>query len=578
MSYLATTALTQFWQKNEPLLCLGTQCLEVEESELAGYGPLEIMPYPWAGRDARDKARAEIDALFELYLDRLVPRMEAIHGAGYSDHAWRVVMGSWLFQALNVIYDRYHVIEAATHRWNFTSILPEHMVAPVPDSAYHFYYHGITDQYNFWLYGEVMRFLGCHLETKKEKLEFRSDEPAISGMRAAARKLLGQSFGRAAGLLGDYCRVIGHDTYFGFGVDLELMLKSRFRYLPSIMPSRPEIEVSIDGRMRDSLTDGLPALSKFETFFNSMLPRIIPKSFLEGFDIMKRIGHAREIRPRRLIMSSGAWHYDEPFLHHAAAHHDAGGALAGVQHGGTYGVHAWVPHQSLEISKVDRFYSWGWEKPATLPKVKPFIASKMAGRGEIGASNKRDGILFISTGESRYPMSHQIVAGQLDTYFALQHDFFSALPDNLVSKVTYRDLGERFGRRHVERLSSAFETIMMDDWSASFTERMAGNRICVIDHLSTTWLEALAANVPVIIYGADAYDHVEDLPERLAVLQKGGIIFETAAEAAEALVKRYDDVESWWKCRTVQAARKEFCKSFLPDGASVASAWLKELL
>ena len=107
---------------------------------------------------------------------------------------------------------------------------------------------------------------------------------------------------------------------------------------------------------------------------------------------------------------------------------------------------------------------------------------------------------------------------------------------------------------------------------------MAGIMICVIDHLSTSWLEEMVEIVPVIFYGADAYDHVEDLPERLAVLQEGGIMLKTAAEAAEALVERYDDVESWWTCRTVQAARREFCKAFLPDGASVASAWLKELL
>ena len=102
---------------------------------------------------------------------------------------------------------------------------------------------------------------------------------------------------------------------------------------------------------------------------------------------------------------------------------------------------------------------------------------------------------------------------------------------------------------------------------------MRESRVVVIDHLATSYLEALAMNVPTVFAWDPAIcsfrPEVEQMFERLADV---GVFQKDAEQAAAHVNQIYGDPMQWWMSEPVQTVRSEFVNRFV----RVSHDWFRE--
>jgi putative transferase (TIGR04331 family) len=111
--FLATTANTDFWDRENELLFLGFWCSKkptfATEKKLRGH----CVPYHWEHRSDFLQVAKTANNAYELFLPRLTEALNGAHGQDNSVEYWRIVVGLWLYYFIGVCLDRFLSIKAA---------------------------------------------------------------------------------------------------------------------------------------------------------------------------------------------------------------------------------------------------------------------------------------------------------------------------------------------------------------------------------------------------------------------------------------------------------------------------------
>ena len=105
--FLATTALTEFWNKDQEILALGAGCLLYDkrsEWESLNY---RVMPRVWDDRQRFYQASRYLEGCQEQVLEQIAGYLNSVHKVSRSQRYWRIIIGPWLFDHLQCVYDRY---------------------------------------------------------------------------------------------------------------------------------------------------------------------------------------------------------------------------------------------------------------------------------------------------------------------------------------------------------------------------------------------------------------------------------------------------------------------------------------
>ncbi|EMN88888.1 hypothetical protein LEP1GSC108_2446 [Leptospira weilii str. UI 13098] len=102
--------------------------------------------------------------------------------------------------------------------------------------------------------------------------------------------------------------------------------------------------------------------SDFEKFIHSIIPKQIPKVYLEGYsELIQMIKRLPWPSSPQLIWTSNAHNSDEVFKTWAAEKIEKGSKLVIGQHGGNYGIAKWSFNEDHDVEISDRYLSWGWD-------------------------------------------------------------------------------------------------------------------------------------------------------------------------------------------------------------------------
>jgi putative transferase (TIGR04331 family) len=162
-------------------------------------------------------------------------------------------------------------------------------------------------------------------------------------------------------------------------------------------------------------------------------------------------------------------------------------------------------------------------------------------------------------------------------YYPMKEAFFGALHRSTQARVLYRPYLHEYGWRERDRVKAMLSDVRFDE-SPRATPGMQSASLVVIDHPGTSFLEALAINVPTILF----WDS-QQCPERdeaapsFALLRKAGILFDDPRAAAEQVNRVTDDPGHWWKSGAVQDARAAFSSKFALTDPQWKAAWVKAL-
>jgi putative transferase (TIGR04331 family) len=575
--FLATTALEAFWDTSGPVVFLGPWCCLYRRKEAWQALDATMLPGPFDGDSMALSGHIAVGAMYEAVLPVLAARMNALHGTGHDLRYWRIMLGPWLHVYLSVLHDRHaHIARAlACHPDLRTVVLAEESYV-VAESTHDFIERLHLDSFNLQFYSRILVVLGHRFPARA--LDEAPPRPVTvePGWKKRAVRRGTTLWARVAATASR--SVLLKDSYFSKSVELGLIKGSGGRISPIWGPTARLSNCEPDSALRDRLHGlelGSDALSHCVA---AMLPNDIPTCFVEGYDALCRAAHSEFPLTPAVIFSANAWYYDEVFKAWAAGCQERGSKLLGSQHGDNYGALRCMPSEDHEMAIVDDYYTWGWERTGTAARVKPMPAPKLAGRERRQADNRKEGVLWVSTMLPRYLVQFPWLPADFTVYLSWQARFAAALSQPVSAATRLRPHREDNGWDLANRLRDQVPELRIESWNIPFQDSVRGCRLYVCDHLSTTFLEALASNTPTLLFWDSRANVIRpEAREYYDLLRAHGILFDTPEAAAEAVNAIYSDVEAWWNEPARQRAVARFCHRFARTVPDALALWSEEL-
>lgn len=515
-----------------------------------------------------------IDELAEDWRGRLNGR----HGLDRGPDYWDYHLRPWLVMAVSAIYRRYleladfasrngtepYVVEAAANDpdWAPTD-LPDLWERVLSSHAF-----------NFWLNSRIVREL-CPPAWKLREVELAAPPAAC---RTEAKP----------GLLG---RLLVHRSESPAGLLERLAPHRRCRHVPglrawqivfsALLSALPAKRLERPALPRRSASAPDPAARRL---IETLLPMLLPRSLGEDFAVRD----AAAVRPRywpgkvNLIGPALVMNEAEKFkLAHARA---AGELVVCTQHGGQ-GYQA-VPLPLVETEyRQDAYLTWGWTKQADHWGRFVPVPSAMFSRTLRRWTGKGRDLVLVGNASKSFSLRLQTTETQggysVETRRA-KADFIARLPSDVAESVLYRPYPQFDGTYEDARyFARRFPKLRI--WEGElrlrpFYRRLAEARLVAVDHPTTVFSYAMAADIPVIgFWNPDAWPMTEDAAAVFDAFRDAGVIVGGGAEAADRAAEVWEGVADWWQSAPVQTARREFCRRYARTSRLWWWYWMRAL-
>ncbi len=566
---LVTTADEGTWPDNEPILFLGEWCRLHERRHVWEKLDSEIVPYHW-----NDRAKLHSDYLYlrELHdelLTELAQALNAVHSVNHSVRYWRTLLGMWLGTFVQIVFDRWSMIERALseHSVIGVNVRSSDATCSVPADTPEFFSSFIEDSWNERICGELL--VGW-TTAGVSKVPQGPDLLTVSlGNVRPAPHSLRSTFARGLASLSGF--LARPDEAFLMGTYLprqhDIRLQLALRQLPKVWqwPERPRaIPAVIPRKWRLSGNTG----GRFGEIARAMIPQHIPSVFMEGYShLVQSVASLKWPRKPKVIFTSAVDGVNDVFRAWVAEKAEAGGKLIVGQHGGSYGMSLCSFSEDNQLSVSDTWLSWGWTSSEN--EIQPVGNLKVIGRQNLW--NSAGNALLVEIDVPRYSAwLHSVpIASQRLDYFDEQTRFVNALPPNIRDNLTIRlaSTAEAWGWSTSKRWNEACPGVALDSGLNPIAPLIARSRVCVSTSNTTTFLETLALNIPTIVFWNPVHWELrKDAVPFVDGLRAAGIFFDNAEEAAEKLVAVWDTVPDWWQGIELQGARERFCRRFSRTG------------
>jgi putative transferase (TIGR04331 family) len=565
---LVTTALQETWpEKGVPVLFIGEWCRLYERKSAWEHRDALVAPYHW---DDRKKLYQDYDYLTKLYeelLSELAAQLSELHCVKHSLRYWRILIGPWLGYFIQMLFDRWFMLHQVLRDDDISGVRVlthlEHEYVPNDMAAFSNLF--ITDEWNETIYSQILERLGIPIE----RLALKKQVPFSVGNRirqSSPYLVLKRGLARAASnLSGILCR---DDEYFFIStcisIKLDFQLQARLGQLPKLWRSVAGPESEFDLAARQWQLPSAENNDEFSNLVRAMLPRHIPKVYLEGYPALVSLTNDLPWPKRpRAIFTSNSFSTDDVFKAWAANKVEGGTPLVIGQHGGNYGMALWSFIEDHEIAIANKFLTWGWSSPKE-KKVTPI--GNFKGFGKRSQSEKKGFAILVEAAfprQSYHMYSVPVSAGQWMDYFSDQCRFVEALPKNLQNQLLVRLYPQDYGLGQKKRWRERFPDLQLETGVQTMESLLKKTRIYISTYNATTYLESLSMNFPTIIFwNPKHWELRQSVCPYFEKLKSVGIFHETPEGAARQMSLIWDDVHSWWHAKEVQAARKEFCERY----------------
>lgn len=594
--FLATTALSEFWDKEQEILCLGSWCLRYDKrSEWKSLKYL-VMPSPWDDRKRFYEATRYLDDFGERMLHHLTDYLNSVHGESHTLRYWRILIGPWLFHYLHAAYDRYiHLTEAFSRYPELQTLALDHRSFRVPRDTREFSDLAIDDPYNLQLFSQFMNELGYTFPVRlfpNDPLDQRSENGGtVKGWRSTTHRAAYQAASHGLHLAGEtVSRACGRRWRIAL-CDMTsppwMRWTIAWRTHLGVIPLwwRNEWSFALPNPVFDERRTGfvaIPSAQDFERVVVQSLSQNFPTLYLEGYQSARAEVHRKYHRIPPVIVSGTGWYHTEPFKFFAADACESGSRLVTVQNGGGYGIYRFSGSELHESRIGDSFMVWGWADQKggpfrNLPSLK--LSSRLNRHFRKSNSYKAGTILFVATGHPRYLFRFDStpVGSQFESYWEWELRFLAAISDRLRSTILFRPYHTDYGHATRKRTSERFADIRWDD-GRPISHRLKQSRLVVIDHSATTFLETLVANIPTVLFWDPQRWEVRDeaLPY-FESLRRVGILWDSPEAAAAKVEAVYDEPWTWWESNAVQEARRTFVDRYALGRTDCVDCWVKAL-
>lgn len=587
MASLIYTRLQKFWPDDELLILLAPWYLPP-------YSPdkklnISVLTSPWNNHEKLEKAFDYANETYEDIVEKLGVILNDIHNTNYSIKYWRIIAGPWLLWFVNVIYDRYVRITDALKQYpNIKINCLDSSCYITPHNSLDFVQRSKHDDvYNMQLITKILRainhapsaIINCkqtddlsslYVSNKKNKLTFKS----------AVRHVISVIEPMYVKLLIAYSDVVFFRSYFNNSLLNKLFFFSSGKFLKIDSLKSQIIIADINVTQRENLKQKCEKEKSGDVLYDlvmHLLPTELPKTYLEGYElIIKEVERVYgKGRPKAVVSATG-WYFEENFKFWVAGLQHQGVRLIGIQHGGNYGL-THMCGDDHEYAIADNFITWGWSKPEKGCAIaQGFCQKMMITNKEKNKNNEK--ILFAATSPCRNLIQFPWVPELSILYLESQNDFFSSIEAKIQKKISVRTHYQDDTWEIQKNLNLNFSRLSFENWDLPFQKSLQSSRIFITDYISTTFIEALAANIPTVLFFNPSINILEkESKEFFDELFAVKIIHYTPKSAANWVNKVYDSVDAWWNSKETQYIVQKFIGRYARESSSPLSDWLNIL-
>ena len=586
--FLATTALTEFWNKDEPILFLGGWCLKYSERQAWESLTYQVLEYPWDNQKKLSAAIKYCEDIYESVLDTLAQYMNSLLKVEYSKRYWRIILGPWLLYYIHILYDRYINLCIAFEKFpDLTTTTLDRECYLTPTDFFDFYRRSSDDLYNLQVFTQLLEIMGHTFPSKPFSVP--ADTKKRYDSRRRLKIFLKKMYSMFLRSLKSSPSVLLYDLHFKQIDVWRLCMKTGFKVWP--MTSEGKYQTDVEQlHVNEELRRGFNDLSSytepdpFQKIIFRTLSVNFPTCYLEGYKKMHESANRFIQGNVKCLVSSFGWTSNEHFKFYAAGASEKGAVLCSVQHGGASGVNKYTAGDVHMMDSSDFYYTWGWTDsnfPQAVPMAAPNVQRLRNCDNGVFPYHNDMPALFVGTIFPRYlqyfrycPTSNKMVK-----YIDWQIRFLKALPDNVRTRFIIRLSPHDFEWSNKSRLLDHVSGLEFDDHKLPYQEQVKKSKLVVVDNCQTTFLEAMLLNHPVILfYDPDLWSVSSDALSHINLLRQAGILYYRPEDASEKVSEIFENTIVWWNSENVQAAKKQYIEHFAIGSNDWLGAWKKELL
>lgn len=288
----------------------------------------------------------------------------------------------------------------------------------------------------------------------------------------------------------------------------------------------------------------------------------------------------KKARVPRLRVASILAHEDAAYRQELSIWRACGNRLAYAQHGGNYGqVKTPCTAEIVEYSQ-EAFFTWGWKSQAAARgHFVPLPALQLCQIANAWHGAKSETLIFTGTEMSVY--SHRLDSHpaplQFVAYRQAKATFFATLEPEIRKCALYRPYFQLPGTlADADWLLPQFPEVQL--CQGNLLEQILNCRILIVDHHGTTVLEAMAADVPVLLYwDRKAWPLAPECDVLINMLETAGIWHASPESAANKANEIWNNPLAWWQSAEVRMARQIFCNHQALYAKDAEAIWLREL-
>ena len=565
--FLATTGLTEFWNKDEEILFLGPWCKRYERREEWESLSYQTFPCLWDDRERFFSAIAYLDQCFERLLRELTSFFNELHQVSFSTRYWRILLGSWLLKGLHITYDRYILITEVFSKYpQLESVVMDHRSFKIPLDFSEMSSLVQGDHFNLQIFTQIIHSLGFNFPCRMIDNSTWAGERTGGRQRGIPREMIYHLVNSAEKaiqqLMGTKWETVLCDLYCPRWMVWKIALRSRLRALPLTLNNRWDLSIErpfLVSEKRDALLQ-LPALDEFEQVFIKTLPSNLPALYFELFSKYRENINRKIPSSPRVLMTATGWE-KAPFQFLAAEFVEQNRRLVAFQHGGGYGIFRDHCLERYERIVSDTFYDWGaGEQNLPVPKLSEFFLRSSCPSIAVESPT----VLFVGTSDPPYLQRFYSLpaAGQWDQFFEWETIFLGVVSDEIRKNIIFRSYHLDFGRNIRGNFSNSFPEIRWDD-GKPLHKVLGQPRLVIIDNCNTTLLEVLVFNVPVVLFwNPNMWEAREEALSFFRDFRDVGILHDSPEEAAAKVNEVYGNPWLWWRTEKLQNAREGFIRKY----------------
>jgi putative transferase (TIGR04331 family) len=575
MIYLSGTSLLPEARLDGKVVFLVNSVVERARKMRPDLTDFDVMPGLWIDRRELVEASDYLDNMYERLGVKLGFFLSRIHNVAYPPIFWQIPLGTWLVHYLQAMYDRYSRLKAAVEIYGGKHLtVLEHRYGSHPPAGFAELMEkmSVDEQAVSFFYGTIAREIGLpvyHFETGQIDTAVR-------------KKSAWQHFQARSMFRSRLSRWVHSNFFMGNSV---LMSPYVFNWQDKRVFSR-KIDAAFFP-MGNTKTEQKPiqratlreiaADDEFENLAVRLLPIFMPTYLLEDFDSYHK--NARQWIDYKVYFSADEWHGNIPLAYAASLGRLKGAKIVGCQHGGGYGQFERTPLEFVERGFCDYYITWGWTdnlyKGANLIPLPQPNLSKIKKRS---GSKMRANILWAGTLMHRQLMRFtNKVPDKMHIFHKDITVFLEGLDRKVRAALVYRPhTVNSLWRGDEQDLFKGYPEVRIEN-SRPFNEVLAEARMFICDHQSTSFMEALVADTPTILFWNSALiDERPSVSESFDALRDAGILFHDPIEAACQVNAVWDSVEEWWQQPIRQKARCEFVNKFCLAAPDWQEHWIKQ--